>query len=48
VVVIDPQWLAEAMAGVVTVDSQFSALKNGGLISGDKMKELLVLKYLLV
>lgn len=46
VVVINPQWLADAMAGVVTFISQDSFAKSGGMINWGRMKESLSLKYL--
>ncbi len=45
VVVVDPQWLADAMASVVTFICQTSVSKQAGLTDWGKMKEPLKLKY---
>lgn len=44
-VIIDPQWLADAMAGVVTFICQVSVSKTGGMIDWAKMKASLTLRY---
>lgn len=46
-VVINPQWLADAMAGVVSFVSQEATAKNGGMTSRRKLQESLKLKYIL-
>jgi len=45
-VVINPQWLADAMASIVTFMCQISVSKHGGLTTWHKMRESLKLKYL--
>lgn len=47
IVVIDPQWLADAMAGVVSVMSQDVVARQGGMISWAKIQEAFKLKYVL-
>jgi hypothetical protein len=44
-VIVDPQWLADAMAGVVSFMFQKSASQDGGMINWLKMRESLKLKY---
>lgn len=44
IVVINPQWLADAMAGVVTFISQESVSNYRGMTSWGKLKESLRLK----
>ena len=43
-VIIDPQWLADAMAGVVSFICQASVARAGGMIDWSKMQESLKLK----
>jgi hypothetical protein len=43
-VVIKPQWLADAMAGVVTFMFQASVSRDGGIISWYKIQKSLELK----
>jgi hypothetical protein len=45
IVVLDPQWLADAMAGVVTFISQDVVSKLGGTTNWQKLQEPLKLKY---
>lgn len=45
VVVIDPQWMADAMSGVVTFIFQQSVAKGGGMTSWSKMRESIKMKY---
>lgn len=44
-VVINPQWLADAMAGVVTFMCQGAASQAGGMIDWAKIRNSLKLKY---
>lgn len=46
-VIIDPQWLADAMAGVVTFICQGTATKNRGLVNWGMIRESIKLKYIL-
>ena len=43
-VVIRPQWLADAMAGVVTFVFQEVVARDNGMINWRKMQESLILK----
>ena len=43
-VVIRPQWLADAMAGVVTFMFQISVARDNGMTNWQKMRESLCLK----
>ncbi len=45
VVVIDPQWFADAMAGVVTFISQHTVSSQRGMVDWAKLREPLKLKY---
>ncbi len=45
VVIIDPQWLADAMASVVTFMCQDAVSKQAGLTDWGKMKGHLKIKY---
>jgi hypothetical protein len=45
IVIIDPQWLANAMAGVVTFISQSTVSKAGGMINWHAIRDSLNLKY---
>eukprot|EP00026_Physarum_polycephalum_P000182 Phypoly_transcript_00182.p1 GENE.Phypoly_transcript_00182~~Phypoly_transcript_00182.p1 ORF type:complete len:2033 (+),score=208.26 Phypoly_transcript_00182:30-6101(+) len=45
VVIINPQWLADAMAGVVSFMCQAAVAKTAGMTSWQKMKESLRLKF---
>ncbi len=47
VVVINPQWFADAMASVVTFICQDAVSKQAGLTDWGKMKEHLKLKYVI-
>jgi C-terminal of Roc, COR, domain len=44
VVIIDPQWLADAMAGVVTFIQQASVSQSGGMVEWNKLQASLSLK----
>ena len=44
VVIIDPQWFADALAGVVTFISQQSVSRFGGVIDWSRMQGILRLK----
>lgn len=44
-VVINPQWLADAMAGVVTFLFETSKSKEGGMMNWSKIRDSLKLKY---
>ena len=43
-VVINPSWLADAMAGVVTFMQQSLVSRNGGMINEYHIRESLLLK----
>lgn len=45
IVVINPQWLADAMAGVVSFMSLGAAAQQGGMINWGRMQDTLKLKY---
>lgn len=45
IVVLDPQWLADAMAGVVTFMCQSPASQASGMIDWAKIRSSLKLKY---
>lgn len=47
IVIINPQWLADAMAGVVSFVSQTATAKQTGMTSWIKMQESLKLKYVI-
>lgn len=44
-VITDPQWFADAMAGVVSFVSQGVASCNGGITNWARMQDSLKLKY---
>jgi hypothetical protein len=43
-VVIDPQWLADSMAGVVTFISMDSVSQDRGMVSWNKLQQSLELR----
>lgn len=44
IIVLDPQWLADAMAGVVTFICQGMVSKHGGIADWERMQQSLKLK----